>query len=340
MQEEILDINSEARDRSLQVALLVPDARERCRRGQRLPHAPPARHLPGQLPPKASTSADTATTVETSVGLLAGRLVEGGESLVESGADLVGVVRSASGDAAARPRSRYRPRSRRSRPDRSTSSVSIARLRTLPTMAPAIDQHRSDRRPRSTGDVWLFRGRSGADRAIRVFTNSPVNHVAMVVALDDLPPLLWHTELGQSIESVWSGDRHRGAQLNRLDEALAVWTGKYKQLAFVRQLRRRDHAEMEDSVARGSSPSTRAVRSRGTRHLVGEVAVGAAASRGVRAGRLLRRAARDHLHPDGSARRRARRPTGSIPAGSGAAIGSSSPAAPSLGPEIAVTVAD
>ena len=42
----------------------------------------------------------------------------------------------------------------------------------------------------------------------------------MVVALDDLPPLLWHTELGQSIESVWSGDRHRGAQLNRLDDAL------------------------------------------------------------------------------------------------------------------------
>ena len=39
-----------------------------------------------------------------------------------------------------------------------------------------------------TGDVWLFRGRSGADRAIRVFTNAPVNHVAMVLALDDLPP--------------------------------------------------------------------------------------------------------------------------------------------------------
>ena len=86
-----------------------------------------------------------------------------------------------------------------------------------------------------TGDVWLFRGRSGADRAIRVFTNSPVNHVAMVVALDDLPPLLWHTELGQSIDSVWSGDRHRGAQLNRLDHALEVWTGKYQQRAFVRQ---------------------------------------------------------------------------------------------------------
>ena len=47
----------------------------------------------------------------------------------------------------------------------------------------------------ATGDVWLFRGPSPADRAIRLFTNSPVNHVSMVVALDDLPPLLWHAEL-------------------------------------------------------------------------------------------------------------------------------------------------
>jgi hypothetical protein len=101
-----------------------------------------------------------------------------------------------------------------------------------------------------TGDVWLFRGRSGADRAIRVFTNAPVNHVAMVVALDDLPPLLWHTELGQSVESVWSGDRHRGAQLNRLDEALEVWTRKYKQLAFVRQFDGEITRDMEDALLR------------------------------------------------------------------------------------------
>jgi hypothetical protein len=101
-----------------------------------------------------------------------------------------------------------------------------------------------------TGDVWLFRGPSGADRAIRVLTNSPVNHVAMVVALDDLPPLLWHTELGQSIESVWSGERHRGAQLNRLDEALAVWTKKYRQLAFVRHLDGEITGGMEDALLR------------------------------------------------------------------------------------------
>ena len=41
----------------------------------------------------------------------------------------------------------------------------------------------------STGDIWLFRGRALADVAIRAVTNSPVNHVGMVVALDDLPPL-------------------------------------------------------------------------------------------------------------------------------------------------------
>jgi hypothetical protein len=101
-----------------------------------------------------------------------------------------------------------------------------------------------------TGDVWLFRGPSGADRAIRVVTNAPVNHVAMVVAFDDLPPLLWHTELGQSIDSVWSGDRHRGAQLNRLDEALAVWTETYKQRAFVRHLDGDITRGMEDALLR------------------------------------------------------------------------------------------
>ena len=101
-----------------------------------------------------------------------------------------------------------------------------------------------------TGDVWLFRGPSGADRAIRVFTNAPVNHVAMVVALDDLPPLLWHTELGQSIESVWSGEHHRGAQLNRLDEALELWTGKYRQLAFVRHFDGEITRDIEDALLR------------------------------------------------------------------------------------------
>ena len=68
----------------------------------------------------------------------------------------------------------------------------------------------------ATGDIWLFRGRSLADRAIQAVTNSPVNHVGMVVALDDLPPLLWHAELGRSLPDVWTGERQRGVQLHML----------------------------------------------------------------------------------------------------------------------------
>ena len=88
----------------------------------------------------------------------------------------------------------------------------------------------------STGDIWLFRGRSLADLAIRTATNSPVNHVGMAVALDNLPALLWHAELGQSLPDVWTGERQRGVQLHRLDDAVATWTGRYGQRAWVRQL--------------------------------------------------------------------------------------------------------
>jgi hypothetical protein len=88
----------------------------------------------------------------------------------------------------------------------------------------------------STGDVWLFRGRSLGDRAIQAATNSPVNHVGMVVALDDLPPLLWHAELGRSLPDVWTGERHRGVQLHVLADAVATWNERYRQRAWVRQL--------------------------------------------------------------------------------------------------------
>src|SRR5262245_51881281 len=72
----------------------------------------------------------------------------------------------------------------------------------------------------------------------------------MVVALEDLPPLLWHTELGQGLESVWTGERHRGAQLNLLDDALTVWTGRYAQRAWVRQFEGVVTREMEDALLR------------------------------------------------------------------------------------------
>jgi hypothetical protein len=88
----------------------------------------------------------------------------------------------------------------------------------------------------ATGDVWLFRGRSLGDRAIQAATNSPVNHVGMAVALDDLPPLLWHAELGRSLPDVWTGERHRGVQLHVLADAVATWNERYRQRAWVRQL--------------------------------------------------------------------------------------------------------
>jgi hypothetical protein len=88
----------------------------------------------------------------------------------------------------------------------------------------------------ATGDVWLFRGRSLADRAIRAVTNAPVNHVGMVVAIDDLPALLWHAELGRSLPDVWTGERHRGVQLHLLADAATTWYERYGQRAWVRAL--------------------------------------------------------------------------------------------------------
>jgi hypothetical protein len=88
----------------------------------------------------------------------------------------------------------------------------------------------------SSGDIWLFRGRSWADVAIRTVTNSPVNHVGMVVALDDLPPLLWHAELGRSLPDVWTGERQRGVQLHLLADAVRTWEERYGQRAWMRPL--------------------------------------------------------------------------------------------------------
>jgi hypothetical protein len=100
----------------------------------------------------------------------------------------------------------------------------------------------------STGDVWLFRGRSLADVTIRTVTNSPVNHVGMVVAIDDLPPLLWHAELGRSLPDVWTGERQRGVQLHLLGDAVRTWNERYGQRAWVRQLEGRIERSHEDRL--------------------------------------------------------------------------------------------
>lgn len=101
-----------------------------------------------------------------------------------------------------------------------------------------------------TGDIWLFRGRSVADTAIRVATNAPVNHVGMAVVLDDLPPLMWHAELGRSLQDVWTGTHHRGVQLHNLHEAVRTWHDRYGQRVWVRQLEAEITAQMEDAVLR------------------------------------------------------------------------------------------
>ena len=111
------------------------------------------------------------------------------------------------------------------------------------TLDEALEQTR-------TGDIWLFRGHTLADRAIRVGTNSPVNHVGMSVVIEDLPPLMWHAELGRSLEDLWSGNRHRGVQLHDLRAAVLVWTRRYGQHAWLRQLEHPPLPGMEDALLR------------------------------------------------------------------------------------------
>ncbi|MEU5987727.1 hypothetical protein ABZ806_01985 [Spirillospora sp. NPDC047418] len=101
-----------------------------------------------------------------------------------------------------------------------------------------------------TGDVWLFRGRTVADRAIQMTTNSPVNHVGMAVVIDDLPPLMWHAELGRSLRDMWTGGHHRGAQLHDLRDAVLAWGNRYGQRAWLRQLDPPASRAMEDAALR------------------------------------------------------------------------------------------
>jgi hypothetical protein len=112
---------------------------------------------------------------------------------------------------------------------------------TVPTVSITLDEALDSAR---TGDVWVFRGRKAADRAIQVATNSPVSHVGMSVVIGDLPPLTWHAELGRSLPDLWSGTRHRGVQLHDLRQAVMVWSTRYGQLD------RPATSEMQDAVLR------------------------------------------------------------------------------------------
>ena len=113
----------------------------------------------------------------------------------------------------------------------------------LLSLAAAVDLTR-------TGDIWLFRGHTAADRAIQTATNAPVNHVGMAVVLDDLPPLMWHAELGRSLPDVWSGQHQRGVQLHDLRAAVETWARKYGQRVWLRQLDAPVSRAMEDAALR------------------------------------------------------------------------------------------
>jgi hypothetical protein len=104
-----------------------------------------------------------------------------------------------------------------------------------PTSGAAISLDEAVEQTRS-GDVWLFRGGTGADRAIQLATNAPVNHVALAVVIDDLPPMMWHAELGKRLLDLWTGTHHRGAQLHDLRAAVLRWTRARNQRVWLRQL--------------------------------------------------------------------------------------------------------
>jgi hypothetical protein len=72
----------------------------------------------------------------------------------------------------------------------------------------------------------------------------------MSVVIDDLPPLMWHAELGRSLPDLCSGTRHRGAQLHDLRSAVLVWATRYGNRAWFRQLDGPPSREMEDAVLR------------------------------------------------------------------------------------------
>jgi hypothetical protein len=101
-----------------------------------------------------------------------------------------------------------------------------------------------------TGDLWLFRGASGPDRAIQTLTNAPVNHVGMTVAIDDLPPLIWHAELGDKLVDLWTGTNQRGVQLNDARQVFLRWTERYHQRCWFRQLTPYANHEQEDELLR------------------------------------------------------------------------------------------
>ena len=148
----------------------------------------------------------------------------------------------------------------------------------------------------------------------------------MTIAIEDLPPLIWHAELGDKLTDMWTGSNHRGVQLNDARQAVERWVHNYHQRCWLRQLTPYATREQEDRalkvVARMDGtpfPSTARLTGRWFR---GRVPNAVDWTRGIpfvrtrlasrfgaeeetaqgRAGnRLLRADRRDHLRGDGTA---------------------------------------
>src|SRR5262245_14195731 len=157
-----------------------------------------------------------------------------GQALVEPAAELVGVVLPLGAGAPGEDDTRGRDAGDAGQAEKLPSEPH--RFRTLPAVSGDRLALSEAVTTASTGDLWLFRGSTLADRAIQTATNAPVNHVGMAVAIDDLPPLLWHAELGRSLPDVWTGTHQRGVQLHLLADAVTTWRQRYGQRAWVRLL--------------------------------------------------------------------------------------------------------
>ena len=101
-----------------------------------------------------------------------------------------------------------------------------------------------------TGDLWIFRGGTVADRLIQTASNAPVNHVGMAVVLDDLPPLMWHAELGRSMRDHWTGTTTVACSCTTCARPSRPWQGKYGQRAWLRQLTPDVRREQEEALLR------------------------------------------------------------------------------------------
>ena len=122
-------------------------------------------------------------------------------------------------------------------------ATSLPKLRAVKESTVSLQRALDETR---TGDIWLFRGSSGPDRAIQTMSNSPVNHVGMTIAIEDLPPLIWHAELGDKLTDMWTGGNHRGVQLHDARQAIERWMNNYHQRCWLRELTPYATREQED----------------------------------------------------------------------------------------------